>query len=68
MSTLASSSGRRLWPVVAAVALVAAAAATGCVRMKEEGDFEELGLVGASSEPPPGLVRPVAPDDLMAVH
>lgn len=36
--------------------------------MKEEGDFEELGLSHASSEPPPGLLRPVLPDDLVAVH
>lgn len=47
---------------------LALAAASGCVRMKEEGDFEELGLGQASSEPPPGLVRPVLADDLVAVH
>lgn len=36
--------------------------------MAQEGEFEELGLGHASSEPPPGLMRPVAPDDLGSVH
>ena len=45
-----------------------ALSAAGCARMADEGDFEELGLVGASSEPPPGLQHPVAAEDLVAVH
>lgn len=53
-------------------ALVAAAlvvAASGCIRMAtEEDDLAEVGLGNASSEPPPGLLRPVAPDDLVSVH
>jgi len=36
--------------------------------MAEEGDLEQLGLRDASSEPPPGLLHPVLPDDLVAVH
>lgn len=42
---------------------------SACVRMAKEGDdLEGLGLRGASSEPPPGLVRTVSPDDPVAVH
>ncbi len=56
-----SSSG---WLALAAVLLLA----PGCARVVEEGDLEPLGLVGASSEPPPGLMRPVVAEDLVAVH
>ena len=45
------------------------AAASGCIRMAtEEDDLAQVGLRDASSEPPPGLLRPVAPDDAIAVH
>lgn len=40
----------------------------GCAHTAKEGDLEGLGLRNASSEPPPGLLRPVAPDDTIAVH
>lgn len=36
--------------------------------MAQEGDLEAIGVGGASSEPPPGVLRPVAPDDLVSVH
>jgi hypothetical protein len=49
-------------------ALALSLAAAGCVRMAKEDDLEGVGLRGASSEPPLGLLRPVAPDDLVAVH
>ncbi len=52
-----------------AVSLALVLAAPGCRKMmKEEGDLEQLGLVNASSEPPPGILRPVIPGDLVAVH
>lgn len=51
-----------------ALGVTLVASAPGCARMAQEGDFEEIGLVGASSEPPPGLLHPVAPADLVAVH
>lgn len=59
---LASISGLRLW---LALSLLSSSA---CARMAKEGDFEELGIGQATSEPPPGLLRPVLPDDLVAVH
>jgi hypothetical protein len=50
------------------VALLAVAS-FGCARMAAEGDdLEELGRRGASNDPPPGLLRPVAADDLVAVR
>lgn len=52
--------------ILGAVGLLALAG--GCARMANEGDFEELGLGNASSEPPPGLLFPVPPEDLVAVH
>lgn len=58
------------WPrslVLAAIALATGTA--GCIRMAtEEDDLAEVGLRDANSEPPPGLLRPVAPDDLVSVH
>lgn len=58
--------GSRLVQVLVAAGLVAA---SGCVRMAtEDDDLAQLGLRNASSEPPPGLLRPVAPDDLVSVH
>ena len=57
---------RRLLPIGLAVAFGASSGA--CVRMAQEGDLEEVGLRNATSEPPPGLLHPVAPDDLVSVH
>lgn len=49
--------------------VLALTAFAGCVRMAaEEDDLAQVGLRDASSEPPPGLLRPVAPDDLVSVH
>jgi len=54
---------------VALAALALAMLAPACIRMAtEEDDLAEVGLSNASSEPPPGLLRPVAPDDLVSVH
>jgi hypothetical protein len=51
------------------VGAVLAVAASACIRMAtEEDDLAQIGLRDASSEPPPGLLRPVAPDDLGSVH
>lgn len=36
--------------------------------MAQEGDLEQVGLVNASSEPPPGLLHPIAEGDLVAIH
>lgn len=55
--------------MLALVATMTGFALGGCVRMAAEGDdLEHVGLRDASSEPPPGLMRPVAPDDLVSVH
>jgi hypothetical protein len=57
----------RLTSALALALLVGLAPA--CVRMAtEEDDLAQIGLGNASSEPPPGLLRPVAPDDLVSVH
>lgn len=68
LSSAAVRLGRsRLARTLVAVALVVTA--SGCVRMAtEEDDLSQLGMRNASSEPPPGLLRPVAPDDLVSVH
>jgi hypothetical protein len=55
-------------PVLVLVATLLAGGPAACVRMAEEGDLAEIGLRDATSEPPPGLLRPVAPDDLVSVH
>lgn len=56
------------WSRILGATGVLALCASGCARMAQEGDFEELGLIDASSEPPPGLLHPVPPEDLVAVH
>jgi hypothetical protein len=56
----------RLPPCLVLAALAAGMA--GCVPTPAETDLEGVGLANASSEPAPGLLRPVAPDDLVSVH
>jgi hypothetical protein len=49
----------------ALVLALVALAVVGCARARD--DLEELGLVDASSEPPPGILNPVRAGDLGAV-
>ena len=63
------SARRRHAGALALAAIALAVLAPACIRMAtEEDDLAEVGLRNASSEPPPGLLRPVAPDDLVSVH
>jgi hypothetical protein len=63
------SARRRHAGALALAAIALAVLAPACIRMAtEEDDLAEVGLRNPSSEPPPGLLRPVAPDDLVSVH
>lgn len=59
---------RVLRPGLRLALAVTLGASSGCARMVEEGDLEQMGLSQASSEPPPGVLRPVESADLAAVH
>ncbi|MEM7151516.1 MAG: hypothetical protein AAF799_01695 [Myxococcota bacterium] len=42
--------------------------ATACAGTNNEDEFVGLGIANANSEPPPGLMRPISPEDLVQVH